>query len=273
MSDTRNALMLVAVAGFIGVGVTAAAFAYGGKQDSRTQVADGFAWKGSLEAGAILEIKGVNGPIEVERASGSRVEVTAHAEGRRSDVESVTIARVEHPGGVTLCAVYPTPPGERENTCEPGDDGHMSVGRNDVEVSFHVTLPEGVAFHGRTVNGAVQATGLDSDVLLTTVNGNVELSTTGRAEATTVNGSIEAAFGKADIGEQVTFSTVNGSITLDVPDDIDADLDASWLNGQLESDLPFTLQGRTTGGKARGVIGEGGPLLRLSTVNGSIRLR
>ena len=226
-----------------------------------------------MDSGDVLEIKGVNGPIVVERASGSQIEVTAHADGRRSDSKTVIIERVEHAGGTTLCAVYPTPEGERENYCAPGDDGHMNVERNDVEVSFHVMLPEGVTFHGRTVNGDVEAMGLGSDIELTTVNGDVELSTTGRAEATTVNGSIEAAFGNADVREELTFSTVNGSITLDVPDNIDADLDASWLNGELDSDLPFTLQGLTAKGQASGVIGDGGPLLSLSTVNGTIRLR
>ncbi|MEJ2205291.1 MAG: DUF4097 family beta strand repeat-containing protein [Gemmatimonadota bacterium] len=273
MRDSRNALMLVAAAGVIGLGITAAAFARRGAQDSPVQVADGFSWRGSIDSGDVLEIKGVNGPIDVERTSGSQIEVTAQAEGRRSDAKTVTIERVEHEGGITLCAVYPTPAGERENYCAPGDGGHMNVDKNDVQVSFHVLLPEGVTFHGRTVNGSVQAMGLESDVLLTTVNGNVELSTTGRAEATTVNGSIEAAFGDTGPREELTFSTVNGSITLDVPDDIDADLDASWLNGELDSDLPFTLQGSMSKGQARGVIGDGGPLLSLSTVNGSIRLR
>jgi len=273
MRDSRNALMLVAAAGLIGLAVTAAAFARRGEVNGAVQVADGFSWRGSIGSGNVLEIKGVNGPIVVERASGSRVEVTAQAEGRRSDPKTVTIGRVEHAGGVTLCAVYPTPEGESENYCAPGGGGHMNVGKNDVQVSFHVMLPEGVTFHGRTVNGDVQAMGLDSDIELTTVNGDVELSTTGRAEATTVNGSIEGAFGNADIRDKVTFSTVNGSITLDVPDDIDADLDASWLNGELDSDLPFTLQGSTSKGQAKGVIGDGGPQLSLSTVNGSIRLR
>jgi DUF4097 and DUF4098 domain-containing protein YvlB len=272
MSDSRSALTLVAAAGFIGLAVTAA-FAYRGGQDRPVQGADGFSWRGSIDSGDVLEIKGVNGPIVVERATGSRIEVTAQADGRRSDPKTVTIGLVEHAGGITLCAVYPTPEGEAENHCAPGEGGHMSVGKNDVQVSFHISLPEGVTFHGRTVNGSVQATGLDSDILLTSVNGEIELSTTGRAEATTVNGSIEAAFGNADIRESATFSTVNGSITLDVPDGIDASLDASWLNGELESDLPFTLQGGMAKGQARGVIGDGGPLLKLSTVNGSIRLR
>jgi hypothetical protein len=273
MRDSKGALMLVAAAGFIGLGVTAAAFAHRGGQDRPVQVADGFSWRGSIDSGDVLEIKGVNGPIIVERASGSQIEVTAEAEGRRDDARTVTIERVEHAGGITLCAVYPTPEGGPDNYCAPGDDGHMNVDKNDVQVSFHVLLPEGVTFHGRTVNGDVQAMGLDSDVLLTTVNGGVVLSTTGRAEATTVNGSIEAAFGESDFGGGLTFSTVNGSITLDVPDNIDANLDASWLNGELDSDLPFTLQGRMAKGHARGVIGDGGPLLSLSTVNGSIRLR
>ena len=273
MRDSRNALMLVATAGFIAVGVTAALFAYGGEWGRPAQAADRFSWTGSIDPGDVLEVKGVNGPILVERASGSQVEVTAQAEGRRSDAKNVAIERVEHAGGITLCAVYPTPRGEPENYCAPGDEGHMNVGKNDVQVSFRVLLPEGVTFHGRTVNGAVRAMGLDSDILLTTVNGSVELSTTGQAEATTVNGSIEAAFGNADIPEKLTFSTVNGSITLDVHDDIDANLDASWLNGELDSALPFTLQGHMSEGQARGVIGDGGPLLSLSTVNGSIRLR
>ena len=273
MTDSRNALMLVAAAGFIAVGATAAVFAYASEQDGPGQVADGFSWTGSIDSGDVLEIKGINGPIVVELASGSQIEVTAQAEGRRSDPKTVTIERVEHAGGITLCAVYPTPEGERENYCAPGDGGHMNLKRNDVEVSFHVMLPEGVTFRGRTVNGDVQAMGLESDVLLTTVNGDVELSTTGRAEATTVNGSIDAAFGNADISEELTFSTVNGSIMLDVPDDIDANLDASWLNGELDSDLPFTLHGIMSKGQASGVIGDGGPLLSLSTVNGSISLR
>jgi hypothetical protein len=272
MRDSKGALLLVVAAGFIGVGVTAAVFAYGGEGPRPGQVADGFSWRGSIDSGDVLEIKGVNGPIVVERASDSRIGVTAQAEGRRSDAKTVRIGRVEHAGGITICAVYPTPEGEPENYCAPGDEGHMNVGKNDVQVSFHVLLPEGVTFHGRTVNGAVHAMGLDSDVLLATVNGDVELSTSGRAEATTVNGSIEGAFGNADIRNKVTFSTVNGSITLDVPDDINANVDASWLNGELDAELAFTLQ-EMSKGRASGVLGEGGPLLSLSTVNGSIRLR
>ena len=62
-------------------------------------------------------------------------------------------------------------------------------------------------------------------------------------------------------------------ITLDVDDGADATVNASWLNGGFESDLPFTLDGRIGKRSARGVLGDGGPELELQTVNGSIRIR
>jgi hypothetical protein len=39
--------------------------------------------------------------------------------GRRSDPAEVEIEVVEHAGGVTICAVYPSP-GSRPNECRQG---------------------------------------------------------------------------------------------------------------------------------------------------------
>ena len=98
------------------------------------------------------------------------------------------------------------------------------------------------------------------------------ISTTGSAEASTVNGSIDAAMERYDIVTGLSFSTVNGSISLDLPDDVDADVNARWVNGRLETDLPLELMGRVSRRSARGVLGDGGPELNLRTVNGSIHL-
>lgn len=256
------------------VGVEAALAVDRGEGVATTaQAATDFRWSGRIAAGEALEIKGVNGSIEVAPADGDDVLVTAEATARRSDPGSVRIERVEHAGGITFCAVYPTPEGRQENRCGPGSSGRMNTERNDVRVDFRVEVPEGVSFVGRTVNGDVEASGLRSDVTAVTVNGDVEVTTTGFAQAKTVNGSIDASMGSADLREGVSFSTVNGSITLDLPDDIDADLDARWLNGGLESDIPFLLEGRMSRRSARGVLGDGGPRLELETVNGSIRIR
>lgn len=236
------------------------------------RVQEEFRWSGRVAAGDLLEIKGVNGGISTERASGNEVEVVAIKSGRRSDPAEVRIEVLEHEGGVTLCAVYPTPRRDRENYCGVGEDGRNSTERNDVSVRWEIRVPEGVEFRGRTVNGDVEARGLTAWVDVATVNGDLEIETTGFATGRTVNGSIDARMAGM-LREDVEFETVNGSIELDVDEGLDADLDASWLNGGLETDLPFTIRGRMGRRSAEGALGDGGPRIRVNTVNGSIRIR
>jgi hypothetical protein len=228
-----------------------------------------FRWEGALEAGMTIEVEGVNGPIEAVRATGDEVVVLAEKRARRSDPEDVRIEVIEHARGVTVCAVYPSPDGR--NRCEPGG-GRNSVKNNDTRVSFRVEVPEGVHLTARTVNGAVEALELASDVDATTVNGDVEVSTSGFARARTVNGSILAVTGRWN-PDGAHFSTVNGSIELDLPDDVDADVRARWVNGRFETDVPLRLEGSISRRSASGTFGDGGPELRLETVNGSIRIR
>jgi hypothetical protein len=232
-----------------------------------------FYWAGTLSEGQVLEVRGVNGPIRAGAAVGSEVQVRAHTRARRSDPSSVRIEVDEHAGGVTVCAVYPTPAGARAHGCESGERGSMNVGKNDVRVEFEVLVPEGVDFVARTVNGDIEALGLGREVRATTVNGDVDIQTNGFARAETVNGDIDAMLGAGDPAGDAVFETVNGSITLDVPDNLNADLSAKWLNGRFESVLPFTVDGRTGRWSASGTLGAGGRDVALRTVNGSIRIR
>jgi hypothetical protein len=201
------------------------------------------------------------------------VHVEADRHGRRSDPESVRIEVVEHAGGVTICAVYPTPRNARRpNECRPGG-GQNNTDRNDVQVDFLVRVPDGVRFAGHTVNGNLEADGLQADVRAETVNGSVQVRTTGFAEASSVNGNITCRLGTSELNDSVEFETVNGSITIEMPDGLDADFRASTVNGSIESDFQILVTGKVSPRSVRGTIGEGGPELRLSTVNGSIRLR
>lgn len=235
-----------------------------------------FSWKGRLAAGKVLEIKNVNGDVTAGPASGDQVEVTAVKRARRDDPDEVEIRVVEHDEGVTICAVYPTPRRARQdNSCEPGDRGHMSTDNNDVSVHFTVRVPARVALEARTVNGEVDAQGLQGDVVARTVNGDVTVATAGVAEATTVNGSIRATLGRADF-RHAEFTTVNGGITLELPADLAAEIRAETLNGGIETDFPLSVTGRFSPRRLVGTIGSGatgGRTLYLKTVNGSLRLR
>ncbi len=191
-----------------------------------------FRWHGRIAQGKRIEVKGVNGAVHAVAATGGagEVVVTAAKHARRSDPEDVKIDVIEHDGGVTICAVYPTPRrARRENVCEPGDHWSSSTENNDVVVDFEVQVPAGVAFTGRTVNGEMRAEGLKGDVSASTVNGSVRVTTTGLAEASTVNGEIDSdypltvigRFGPRRVrgtigtgGRSLSLSTVNGEIRL-----------------------------------------------------------
>jgi len=235
--------------------------------------AEDWNWEGRVAPGQTVEIKGINGEVKALAAGGDRVEVTAVKKARRSDPALVQIKAVEHAGGVTICAIYPTRAGQAPNECRPGEGGHMSSQDNDVAVSFTVRVPAGVGFVGRTVNGGVEADGLSGDVDVHTVNGEVRLSTTGKAQAETVNGSITAAAGRADGTEPLSFKTVNGSIALDLPAAASAELEAATVNGDIHSDFPLGGEAHVSRRHVSGTIGDGGRPLELETVNGSITLR
>jgi DUF4097 and DUF4098 domain-containing protein YvlB len=230
-----------------------------------------FQWQG--RAGQTLEVKGVNGRITASPADGGEAQVTAIKKGRRSDPESVRVEVVEHAGGVTICAVYPTPYGKRKNECLPGSEGHMSTQDNDVSVDFEVRVPSSARFVARTVNGGVEVDGLENDVEAYTVNGGVNVETRGNARAETVNGSIVASAGRADWTGTCDFKTVNGSVTVSLPDDTSADVKASTVNGGIETDFPLEVKGRFQSRRLSGRLGGGGRALHLETVNGGIRLR
>jgi DUF4097 and DUF4098 domain-containing protein YvlB len=126
---------------------------------------------------------------------------------------------------------------------------------------------------GRTVNGDVEATGLTAEAEAHTVNGSIELATSGYARAETVNGKIRASLGRSDWEDGLDFQTVNGSIRLELPADTAADVSARTVNGSIDTDFPLTVKGRFGSRRMSGTIGGGGPELNLETVNGSIHLR
>src|SRR5262245_26069088 len=151
-------------------------------QDRYSRTAPDYTWHGHVPQGSTFEIKGINGSVTAEPGAGSEVEVVATRKGRRSNPEDVRIEVVEHGGGTTVCAVYPSPRENQPNECRPGRDGRMNTQNNDVVVTFKVRVPAGVRFAGRTVNGDVEVASLNGPVAVATVNGSITFSTASYGE-------------------------------------------------------------------------------------------
>jgi len=239
---------------------------------------DEFRWNGTVAAGAAIEVQGINGEIVAEPTGGSEVQVIALKTSRRSDVNSVKMKVVEHAGGVTICALYPNEDGEYPSSCGSGGDAkprttHGGIKNNDVQVNFTVRVPQRVAFVGKTINGSITATSLSANVNAQTINGSIKISTTGYAEAKTINGEISARLGDSNWPNALNFQTINGEINVELPSGLSTSVDAETLNGSFTSDFPLTISTLTSKKHVKGVIGPGGRDLVLRTINGSINLR
>jgi hypothetical protein len=251
-----------------------------------------FRWAGRLARGQQIEIQGIVGNVSAQPASGDQVEVV----GRRSgdDADRVRIEVVETANGVIVCAIYPTRggrdggsgSGRGENPCdndnENDDRDGGEIDAEDARVNFTVRVPAGVKFVSRTVVGDVEATGLRSAVDVETVSGDVRVSTTGTARASTVSGDVTATFGETD-GEEMEFNSVSGDVTLRLTDGVGAEVSAHTLSGEIDSDFDLQVGGEDEddddggfhiqiGSEASGRIGRGGPELSVNTVSGDIRL-
>jgi len=229
------------------------------------QQGDTFHWSGKLAANQLLQIKNINGNIDAEGTNGDTIDVSAVKSGR--DRDQVRVEMVQTGDGVTICAVYPG------GSCS-GDSGSHSHGDIKAEVAFTVRVPRNLRFNASNVNGGIKAEDLGRPAKVTTVNGGIDVSSSAWVSASSVNGAVRVRMGSADWDGKLKISSVNGSITLDMPVDTNAEVHFSSVNGSLDSDFPLNVSGMSFGPKhLHGTIGSGGRDLDVSTVNGSLHIR
>ena len=230
---------------------------------------ENFSWNGTLTSGKTLEVIDINGGINVKPGTGNAVNVNAVKTSKNGKTSDVEIKVEQEASGIVVCTLYRREDGSFPSGCR---DNTKARGKRNVDVNVHytITMPATVNLNAHTVNGGVSVAGLRGDVEAKSVNGNVDVETTGHAQASTMNGTIRAKVGKLD--QDTKFSTVNGRIVVAVGSALNADISMSTVNGSLETDFPITIQGKMGKRSLKGRIGSGGPALELSTVNGGIRI-
>jgi DUF4097 and DUF4098 domain-containing protein YvlB len=91
----------------------------------------------------------------------------------------------------------------------------------------------------------------------------------GSVDASTSNGVIRLQL--ESIGKEgVQLATSNGRIVLDLPETVSAELDIRVDNGMIHNDRTLERGSRETQGRVVGLLGGGGPLIKLRTSNGVI---
>lgn len=268
-----------------------------------TTPSDLFTWSGRVASGGTLAIRHFNGAIDVRESTSDRVEFRAARPTRNEGNLTFRVETVA--SGVEICAVY-----RGRSACESGRNRGWDWDEGPRSSRLSVTLPKGVKLEARTGNGDVTVEKASNDVEIRSGNGDVRIAmtagrvdvatgngelevegATGPVEATTGNGrvfvvtssgpvSVRTGNGDIDVRmgalpstASMDFVTGNGSVTVAVPANVNADVEARTGHGEFRSDFEIKVQGRLNPRNIRGVIGNGGSTIRMVTGNGRLELR
>jgi DUF4097 and DUF4098 domain-containing protein YvlB len=164
---------------------------------------------------------------------------------------------------------------------------------NNGRVDIEVHMPRSGRVYLHTGDGKIELAQFSGDMDLSSGDGSEEIrNVEGRLHASTGDGNIDAdgkfdaldvktgdgrlnvhALDGSKVTEEWTLHTGDGSVTLELPPDVAADLHLHTGDGHIDVDLPMSTEGRISGNDIHGKLNGGGKVISVQTGDGSINLR
>ena len=223
----------------------------------------------NLDPTGRLSVNTHNGSITINTWNRASVEIEARIDPGESDYqEDVDAVEVRISGGgssVRIETNYDKVPYRTSSWWFGGNN------RTLPPVHYTISAPATAVVDIDDHNASVRVTGLSGDLKVSSHNGRVDIENhSGGADITAHNGAIRLEY--ARFAKAAEIETHNGSIDVRLPSDARFNVDARGHHLGVDSDFPVTT--REYGRDAyTGNVNGGGALLRISTHNGSVRLR
>jgi DUF4097 and DUF4098 domain-containing protein YvlB len=169
----------------------------------------------------------------------------------------------------------------------------VTIGWSNHSVDINIHMPHEGRVDLRTGDGKIELGNFKGEMLLHSGDGSEEIDgVDGKLRATTGDGHIHAngRFDELDLktgdgrvdaraaaGSALAMGwrleSGDGTVTLEVPANLAADVELHTGDGHIDLDVPVTTEGKIREGEVRGKLNGGGNLLVIHTGDGSIRLR
>jgi DUF4097 and DUF4098 domain-containing protein YvlB len=169
----------------------------------------------------------------------------------------------------------------------------FSIGWNDHRVEINIQMPREGRVDLHTGDGKIELGNLKGEMQLRSGDGSEEIDgVDGKLRALTGDGHIRAngrfdeldlktgdgrvdarALAGSSLATGWRLESGDGTVTLEVPENLAADVDLHTGDGHIDLDMPVTTEGKIREGEVRGKLNGGGNLLMIHTGDGSIRLR
>lgn len=255
----------------------------------------------AVRPGARLEINNFSGDISVQTWNRNSVRIEAeHSSRTRVRVEyehpSIDVTGRHHFAPTTVDYRITVPrwmslelSGVNSDIAVLGAEGSVEVTSVQGEVSVtgsagtvKATSVEGevrvTGARGRveasSVNAVVRIEKVQGPVQATSVNGEVVLEDVGSGdvEASSVNGTITYRGAIRDDGSY-HFNTHNGSLSVTVPDRVNATISVSTFSGEFSSEFPVQISDSRRGKRLHFTLGSGSARIELESFQGEIQLK
>jgi DUF4097 and DUF4098 domain-containing protein YvlB len=212
-----------------------------------------------------VELDNINGPVHI--SSWDRNEVKVDAVKYADDKDRLPEATIEVDAQKDFISIR-TKYREHDNTFNWGSN------HNPPGVEYTLMVPRTVRLDEiKLINGSLDLSGISGEVHASCINGKlVAHDLSGRAELSTINSRLEAQFTQLG-SSSLSLSSVNGSVSLTIPSDSQAELEASTVSGGIENDLGLHVSHHQfVGHDLRGRMGKGDTHIKLDNVNGRIEI-
>jgi hypothetical protein len=218
-----------------------------------------------LAAGGRVELDNINGAVHITAWDQNQVKVDAvKYAGTR---ERLGEAKIEVEAGSDFVSIH---------TKYPDHDRTFDGGPNDpAGVEYTLTVPRAARLDEiKLINGPLDIHGVAGEVRASCINGPlIADALQGRVKLEAINGQLVASFDRLEKGP-VELSSVNARVTLTLPSDAKADIEASTVSGGIVDDFGLNVRHhRFVGHDLHGELGGGGTHIRISNVNGRIEIR
>ncbi|HEV2765948.1 MAG TPA: DUF4097 family beta strand repeat-containing protein [Pyrinomonadaceae bacterium] len=262
--------VLAAVVALAAAGWVAPASSAQTREETRPELREEFHQTYPLSPTGRVALENINGSVRIQGWDRNEVKVDAvkraYTPERLAEAEIRVDATAD---SVRVKTKYP----EYKQMNFHGDERRYN---NPAAVDYVLTVPrtarvEGVAL----INGSLDIEGVTGEVNASSINGRVTArGLTGRTKLSTVNGMTEAVFERLGQPGTIELASVNGVVQLTLPSDAEAELRANTVHGGISTDFELPVRrGRFVGHDLAGRLGRGGTLIRLSNVNGQIRVK
>ena len=141
--------------------------------------------------------------------------------------------------------------------------GPEQIDESGWSVSFEVFVPQNTSLTLQTLNGGISVSDVRGDLRFRAQNGGITLKrVAGSISGATVNGGIH-----------LELAGNTGGVTVAIPQNYSAHIQAATVNGAIQSNFPITVDGNLRPANLDFNLGSGGPLIHITTTNGSVKLQ